>query len=72
MGDESLIEFFKNAKRGDKLQATDGAGNPVEYVMAPGTYMNVAGNEEDPFIQAYLNSIDFNGGGRKFFPQRIK
>lgn len=71
METEELRAFFKHAKKGDQITMADANGNPVVYVMSPGNYMNVAGQEEDPFIQAYLNSIDTMAGGRKLYPQKM-
>lgn len=72
MMDEAIREFYKKAKVGDTLNVKDSQGNDLVYTMKPGTYMNVAGQEEDPFVQIYLNSIDYSGQGRKFYPQRVK
>lgn len=64
----AVSDFFRKAKAGDKYSMPDGA----VYEMVPGSYANVAGQEEDPFIQAYLNSIDNGAMGRKFYPMRLR
>ena len=72
MLDEAVMEFYKKAKSGDVLNVKDAQGNDVVYEMKRGSYMNVAGQEEDPYVQMYLNSINYAGQGHKFYPQRIK
>ena len=69
---ESIADFLKRAKKGDTYTLVDPNGNPVVYQMTPGSYVNVAGQEDDPFVQEYLNSISNEGGGRKVYPRRVK
>lgn len=69
---ESIRAFFKKAKNGDKYELVDLNGNPATYQMQPGSYANVVGQEDEPFIQHYLNSIDNEGMGRKLYPKRVK
>ena len=70
---QAILEYLKKARTGDIYTYIDPkTTEQVSYELKPGSYIYVAGEEEDPFIRAYLNSISNLAGGRKFFPQRIK
>jgi hypothetical protein len=62
---EAALEFLKRAKKGDKFKFGD-----ATYAMVPGSFVNVAGEEDDPFVREYLNSLSRLGGGRKLYPKK--